>query len=247
MMATSFWIGIRSVGRPHMISALTSVYHQASSVDGIVIVGKLDDLSKSIVKELRRRMRVICDEGDYDLGTATLKLIELLRYKDLVLFVDDDVLWKNSDVVNVHALLEEAGVVSVLPRQENVSDEWIKRWEKTKVVELHFSMWRGEILKRMWDGHYKALHMLELYKYGGEFFHLTWMLRNMGVERVCIGYRDGPYHMFLIDNNSVWRKATLWEWAIFGKEMKAARNLLDVDKAVCKWNVRMERRTNARG
>ncbi|GAG82435.1 unnamed protein product, partial [marine sediment metagenome] len=140
--------------------------------------------------------------------------------KGYVLFVDDDVLFSKQDLLQMWWLRGEYGVVSVLPRQEGVSRYWIKKWKKSNKVELHFSLWDWDVLKSLEEEHLEALKLLSSFEYGGEFYYLTWLLDKMGVGHTCLDYEERPYHLFMLDKYSSWRKASLKDWNRLGEEFK---------------------------
>lgn len=235
-----FWVGIRSCGRPQLISVLTSIYQMKNLFDGLMIVGEVDEVSKMMMEELDRSLYVVHISGNYDLGQATIKLIKGLREQKLssVLFLDDDVLFMKSDINKL--LLKgvfDFDVVSTFQKQDDVSRYWERVWEKSGVVEFYFSLFKGEVLSKFTK---EDFDLLKRFKYGGEFYCLTWILKEKGVKTMVFNYPERPVHLFLPSEKSLWRVATLEDWDEYCKDMKKAKNRDEVISVVDNWNSMVE-------
>jgi hypothetical protein len=237
------WVGLRSNGRPQLISVLTSLYNNVDMIEGITIVGELDSASKSILCDFSIPINYIL--GQYNLGQATRKLIEDVRKvkSDLILFIDDDVLFKRQHLVDL--LMKKAEgfeVVSVMQRGPYISGPFESIWLETGEIEFYLSLWNKVVLKNFNDN---DLDLLEKCIYGGEFFVLTWLLKR-DFRKIVLGCeKDRPFHIFVEGKGSDWRKATLEEWEDLGKEIRCAKVPSKIELALRKWGNKIEGRKNA--
>jgi hypothetical protein len=238
------WVGIRSNGRPQLISALTNVYQLVGMrlIEGITVVGCVDAYAELILNDLQKKTKVVRYNGNYDLGEATYLLIKDLAGKDLVLFVDDDVLFKMRDWNETYIyIISGMEVVSVLTRQKEISEETIKEWALSNTIELHFSIWKGSVIDKIVEKS-EVLKLMKKFKYGGEFYFLTWILKKMKTNVITIGYKDRPLHLFIEDKGSSWRKASLEEWKDLGNSILKADNLKEISSVMDVWNKLIEKR-----
>lgn len=194
-------VAIRSVGRPQVVSVLTSIWNCRDLIKGIIFLGELGPAGGlfQIIKESE------VFEIDWVSGLRKAGENSAIMYRKLslispdedILILDDDVLFCRQDISQAKKLFDGGyfDSVSVFHRGGEL-ETYIETFGENPLFSTFFTFCKSYIFEALMPSDFELIDSVPIL---GDDCVITWLFRDKGFKVGYAFYRGRPYHMSIVD------------------------------------------------